>query len=89
VRMSFRYGSEFSSASPEAYEHLLLDAICGDPTLFIRRDEVEASWRFIDAVRREWDRPDAPPVIPYRPGSWGPQEADGLFGDPYTRWQPL
>ena len=86
VRMNFSYGMAFESASPEAYEHLLLDAMVGDPTLFIRTDELEAAWRLIDAIRLGWANTGRPPLHPYSPGTWGPQEADLLFGDPYKRW---
>ena len=54
-----------------AYERLLLDLVEGDQTLFVRRDEVEAQWRWIDAIRALWaQRPDPPKV--YHAGSWGP-----------------
>jgi glucose-6-phosphate 1-dehydrogenase len=89
VEMNFSYASAFGSAGLDAYEHLLLDAMCGDPTLFIRSDEVEASWRPIDAVRGAWSASGRPALRPYPPGSWGPQEADRLFADPYKGWHPL
>ncbi|HEY1016294.1 MAG TPA: glucose-6-phosphate dehydrogenase, partial [Herpetosiphonaceae bacterium] len=47
VNMDFRYGASFGVAAPEAYERLLLDAMLGDPTLFTRRDEVEAQWKLM------------------------------------------
>jgi glucose-6-phosphate 1-dehydrogenase len=54
-----------------AYERLLLDLVEGDQTLFVRRDEVEAQWRWIDAIRAIWDeQADAPKR--YGAGSWGP-----------------
>ena len=86
VKMDFRYGSSFESASPEAYEHLLLDAMNGDPMLFIRDDEVEASWAFVDPIKASWERTGLPKLVMYPPGSWGPEEQDRLFGDPYKRW---
>ena len=46
VIMEFLYGTSFLSQSPEAYERLILDVLHGDPTLFMRRDAVEAAWRF-------------------------------------------
>ena len=76
------------SASPEAYESLLLDAMLGDATLFLRGDEVEASWRLIDRFRGVWDTTGTPPLHEYAPGSWGPPQADALLGDPYRRWIP-
>src|SRR5262249_35552105 len=45
VKMSFRYATTFGSNTPEAYERLVLDAMIGDSTLFIRGDETEASWK--------------------------------------------
>ena len=87
VKMDFRYGSSFDSASPEAYEHLLLDAMCGDATSFLRRDEVEAAWRPVDVIRRVWDERDEPALLEYAPGTWGPERADALFGDPYKHWR--
>lgn len=89
VRMNFSYGSSFESASPEAYEHLLLDAMLGEPALFIRGDEAEAAWKVIDSVRAAWDTTGRPELIEYAPGSWGPAEADDLFGDPYKSWHEL
>ena len=79
ARLDFDYHDRFGSATTPAYERLLLDAILGDPTLFLRADEVEAAWRFTDAVRATWSGPGAPPLLEYDPGGWGPEEADGLF----------
>jgi glucose-6-phosphate 1-dehydrogenase len=89
VRMDFDYGATFASASPEAYEHLLLDAIHGETTLFLRDDEVEASWRIIDAIRASWNHNGMPKLIMYPAGSQGPAEAKRLLGDPYRDWYPL
>jgi glucose-6-phosphate 1-dehydrogenase len=77
--LAFDYRDRFGTATTPAYERLLLDAMQGDPTLFLRADEVEASWRFADAVRASWSGPGAPPLLEYAAGSWGPPEADGLF----------
>ncbi|MBN1941876.1 MAG: glucose-6-phosphate dehydrogenase [Phycisphaerae bacterium] len=89
VRMDFAYETSFASASPEAYEHLLLDAMIGDATLFIRGDEAEAAWAVVDGVRRGWDEglDDGPRF--YDPGSWGPAEADRIFEDPHKHWHRL
>ncbi|MES2147067.1 MAG: glucose-6-phosphate dehydrogenase, partial [Pseudomonadota bacterium] len=61
-----------------AYERLLLDLIEGNPTLFVRRDEVEAQWTWIDGIRAAWAGAGLKPV-PYPAGSWGPAEADELI----------
>ena len=52
--MEFSYQETFKEESPEAYERLLLDALIGDPTLFIRSDEVEHSWRIVDPIVAHW-----------------------------------
>ncbi len=85
-KMDFSYGSTFVSASPEAYEHLLLDALQGDATLFLRSDEVETSWRIIDSIRASWNSTGMPKLIMYPAGGSGPQEAKRLLGDPYKVW---
>src|SRR5258706_1632194 len=50
VRMHFSYDAEFGAYTPEAYERLLLEAMAGDATPFIRRDEVETAWPNEDAI---------------------------------------
>ena len=60
-----------------AYERLLLDLIEGDPTLFVRRDEVEAQWAWVDAIRAGWAKAGTKPQ-PYAVGSWGPAAATQL-----------
>ena len=90
VTMEFRYGTSFGQAPPEAYERLLLDAILGDSTLFIRRDEVEASWRYIDRLHSGWrqEGPDTP-LPEYAAGTWGPSEADVLLARDGRAWRRL
>ena len=89
VRMNFQYESAFESGSPEAYEHLILDAARGEATLFIRDDEVEASWRIIDSIRSAWGADGHCALVRYAPGGWGPPEVDKIFDDPYMHWYPL
>lgn len=60
-----------------AYERLLLDLIEGDPTLFVRRDEVEAQWAWIDKIRSAWAQLGLAPK-PYPAGTWGPTAAIAL-----------
>lgn len=60
-----------------AYERLLLDLIEGDPTLFVRRDEVEAQWIWIDRIRAAWAEKGMTPR-PYAAGTWGPSAAIAL-----------
>jgi glucose-6-phosphate 1-dehydrogenase len=60
-----------------AYERLLLEAINSKPTLFVRRDEAEAAWTWIDAIMAGWERQGMLPT-PYAAGSWGPAGAFAL-----------
>jgi len=60
-----------------AYERLLLDLIEGEPTLFVRRDEVEAQWTWIDRIRAAWQESGVTPR-PYAAGTWGPSAAIAL-----------
>ena len=60
-----------------AYERLLLDLIEGDPTLFVRRDEVEAQWAWVDRIRAAWAEKGMTPR-PYAAGTWGPSAAIAL-----------
>jgi glucose-6-phosphate 1-dehydrogenase len=83
--MDFSYEATFAEESPEAYERLLLDALIGDPTLFIRADEVEHSWRIVDPIVAHWE--DSPNRIPfYEAASWGPTEADQLLARDGRVW---
>ncbi|HWW65399.1 MAG TPA: glucose-6-phosphate dehydrogenase [Sphingomonadaceae bacterium] len=68
-----------------AYERLLLDLIEGDPTLFVRRDEVEAQWEWIDAIRDGWAANGMSPKI-YPAGTWGPSAAIALTERDGVSW---
>jgi glucose-6-phosphate 1-dehydrogenase len=78
VRFEFDYGESFHEVLPEAYEHLLFDALRGDATLFMRSDELEAAWQFVTPILDAW-RDGPPPTFPnYAAGTWGPQEAESV-----------
>ncbi|MXP13307.1 glucose-6-phosphate dehydrogenase [Altererythrobacter confluentis] len=68
-----------------AYERLLLDLIEGDQTLFVRRDEVEAQWEWIDAIRALWDAQSLEPKT-YTSGSWGPSASIALAERDGVTW---
>ena len=76
--LKFDYRDIQSGPTAPAYQRLLLDAIEGNATLFIRGDETEAAWRFADAIRAGWSEA-SPPVHGYFAGSDGPEAADTLF----------
>jgi glucose-6-phosphate 1-dehydrogenase len=68
-----------------AYERLLLDLIEGDQTLFVRRDEVEAQWKWIDGIRALWEQTELKPRK-YGAGSWGPNAAIALTERDGVSW---
>lgn len=86
VDMNFSYSTAFGIQSPEAYERLLADCMLGDSTLFIRRDEVEMSWRIVDSIIDAWKGKPASDVYPYAAGTWGPPEADALIQNDGREW---
>jgi glucose-6-phosphate 1-dehydrogenase len=77
--LDFRYGRTFDTPLVEAYEVLLLEAMRGDQTLFIRQESLERAWEVLEPVFA-----DQPRTIPYEPGTWGPEEADALIAP--RRW---
>lgn len=68
-----------------AYERLLLDLVEGDQTLFVRRDEVEAQWEWVDAIRAGWAADGLVPKT-YTAGSWGPSAAIALAERDGVTW---
>jgi glucose-6-phosphate 1-dehydrogenase len=89
VNMDFSYREAFGTATPVAYETLLLDAMRGDATLFTRRDEVEAEWRIITPIEEAWAQLPPPDFPNYPAGSEGPANADSLIQFDRKRWRPL
>ena len=86
VRMDFTYNAAFGAYTPEAYERLLLDAMAGDATLFIRRDEVETAWQIVDSIRSGWDGKPLTNREFYAAGTWGPVAADDLLAQSGHVW---
>jgi glucose-6-phosphate 1-dehydrogenase len=87
VRMHFSYDTEFGAYTPEAYERLLLEAMEGDATLFIRRDEVETAWGIVDAIREVWGETTLTNREFYAAGTWGPVAADDLLSRDGRSWR--
>jgi glucose-6-phosphate 1-dehydrogenase len=75
----------FQTRYPDAYERLLMDVIRGNPTLFMRRDEVEAAWAWIEPILDAWQESGEPPK-PYTAGSWGPSAAIALIEREGRTW---
>jgi len=89
IRMSLSWGQNARSAKPPrrriAYERLLLDALHGDSTLFVRRDEAEQAWKWVDEVSEAWADGRVKP-IEYEAGTWGPAEGDFLLERTGRAW---
>jgi len=86
VRMAFNYKTEFGAYTPEAYERLLLDAIIGDTTLFIRRDELETAWALVDPIYNFWRNKPLDNSEFYPAGTWGPKTSDQLLANDNRSW---
>ena len=89
VRMDFHYDDWFPKEPNVGYETLIYDVMIGDPTLFIRADMVEQTWRIVQPVLDAWARDDAAdlPICPA--GSPGPSEADALLAHGGRHWRPI
>jgi glucose-6-phosphate 1-dehydrogenase len=85
VPLDMSFAKTFEGHFPDAYERLLMDVVRGNQTLFMRRDEVEAAWRWIDPIVSAWrDTADAP--RPYPAGSWGPAASVALVERDRRTW---
>ena len=89
IQMSLSWGQGDRDARPPrrriAYERLLLDALAGDSTLFVRRDEAEQAWKWVDEVSDAWRDAAFKPRY-YAAGTWGPREADLLLSRGGRQW---
>jgi glucose-6-phosphate 1-dehydrogenase len=84
--LNLSFAEAFDGARmPDAYERLLMDTARGNQTLFMRRDEVEAAWRWIDPILEEKARRNLKPEL-YAAGTWGPRDADHLIRDDDRSW---
>ncbi|UCB44320.1 MAG: glucose-6-phosphate dehydrogenase [Spirochaetota bacterium] len=90
LEMEFKYSEVIHEGLPDAYERLLLDCMVGDPTLFIRRDDMEVAWSFITPVLKAWERdPECKktgPLHMYPAGSWGPDAIEELVNREGRSW---
>lgn len=86
VSMDFSYHDAFPGQAVDAYERLLLDAMSGDPMLFIRTDEVDQAWSIVAPVQAAFSE-NEPPLVRYVAGSWGPVEAERLIEAGGRQWR--
>jgi len=84
--MDFAYADGFPKGPTDAYERVIFDALHGDPTLFIRADEVGRSWRIVDPIIQYWAA-STDPIPLYQAGTWGPREATELVTAEGRRWR--
>ena len=89
VAMDFRYKDWFKEAPAVGYETLLYDCMQGDATLFQRADQVEASWRVVDALIKAWNAPPQEEFPNYAAGTSGPGAADALMARDGRMWRPI
>jgi glucose-6-phosphate 1-dehydrogenase len=87
VNMAFHYSDLASNKISEAYERLLLDCMIGDSTLYARADAVKASWKFVDPILQAWKNNPEIPLYFYECNTWGPKEANALFGNKELKWR--
>jgi glucose-6-phosphate 1-dehydrogenase len=84
LELDFR--ESFKTPRMDAYERLLLDVLRGQLTLFMRGDELEAAWEWVEPILDHWEQEDSVP-IPYSAGTWGPAAASALIGRDGLQWR--
>ena len=85
VPMDLSFAETFKTRFPGAYERLLMDVVRGNPTLFMRRDEVEAAWAWLAPILAGWQESNDRPK-PYNAGTWGPSAAVALIERDGRTW---
>jgi glucose-6-phosphate 1-dehydrogenase len=83
--LNLNFSDTYTQFASDAYKRLILDAAAGNPSLFIRRDEVENAWAWIDPIIEAWGNTKAAPHL-YRAGTWGPDESDELLAGDGRHW---
>ncbi|MET3130621.1 glucose-6-phosphate 1-dehydrogenase [Oxalobacteraceae bacterium GrIS 1.11] len=84
LELDFR--ESFKTPRMDAYERLLMDVLRGQLTLFMRGDELEAAWEWVEPILNHWEQNDHMP-IPYTAGTWGPAAASALIGRDGLQWR--
>ena len=85
IDMHFSYHESFGTRGIDAYQKLLLDILTGDQMLFNRSDELQSSWQFITSILEGWEK-FHPGLFAYKPGTWGPKEAQELIEKDGRKW---
>ena len=84
LELDFR--ESFKAPRMDAYERLLLDVLRGQLTLFMRGDELEAAWEWVEPILENWEQNESAP-LPYTSGTWGPAAASALIGRDGLQWR--
>ena len=85
VFLNLSFADAFAERYPDAYERLLMDVVRGNPTLFMRSDEVEAAWKWTENLLHGWED-IRQPAQPYTAGTWGPSDAFVLMAQDGYKW---
>ncbi len=86
VDLDLDFARTFRTRQWDAYERLLADVIGGNLTLFMRRDELDAAWRWIDPIQSAWAEQGELPK-PYTAGTWGPTASSALIARDGLAWK--
>jgi glucose-6-phosphate 1-dehydrogenase len=84
LELDFR--ETFKTPRMDAYERLLLDVLRGQLTLFMRSDELEAAWEWVEPILRYWEQDGNDPIL-YTAGTWGPAASSALIGRDGLQWR--
>ena len=79
------FAAAFDGRTPDAYERLIMDVVRGNQTLFMRRDEVEAAWKWIDPILNAWED-NRQEAQGYTAGTWGPSASIALIERDGRTW---
>jgi glucose-6-phosphate 1-dehydrogenase len=85
VPLNLSYAETFTKRYPDAYERLLMAVVRGDLALFMRRDEVEAAWAWVDDILQAWSD-EGVKLYPYTAGSDGPAQSAMLLDRDGREW---
>ena len=87
VSLDLSFEETFGLRYPDAYERLLMEVLRGNPALFMRRDEVDAAWQWVDSIIEGWEQ-SRQKVETYVAGSWGPTASSVLLDRDDRAWYP-
>jgi glucose-6-phosphate 1-dehydrogenase len=86
VSLDLSFEETFGIHYPDSYERLLIEVLRGNPALFMRRDEIETAWQWIDGIISGWDQ-SRQPLESYVAGSWGPTASSMMLDRDGRGWR--